>query len=182
MSFGFSLALICLFLSLGRDGRWLLFYAFFCILSVISLGETWLIGVVCLVILGANFSAWYLLKNFAPVDSFQEVGAFRIILPIFLTLLLEIILAFSTAGLGIIPTLSIGLILGSLAVIASGAPLSQFCGLLMASDGLLVLSAVLSSWGLFVSSLIFLAAIAVLAVVLLPRLAWQKPEPLSVEE
>lgn len=182
MSFGFSLALIFLLLSWGRDGRWLFIYGLSCIISIVSLGSGFFIYFICFCLLFINFYAWFLLRRFAPIEHYRSLSYFKMILPILMTLLLEIILAFASAGLGLVPTLSIGLILASIAIIASGQPLSQFCGLLMAADGLLVMSAILSSWSLMIAALAFWGVLALLGVVLLPRLAWKKPEPLYKEE
>lgn len=174
----FACALILILLTFGHDARWLPLYGLACALAcgLVKDGPIAAVSVVALLVF--NLSAWLVLRGFGErhTPSAETPSGLRGLVPIVLTLLLEIALALSGASVGLAPTLSGALVIGALCVAAVGAPLTQFCGLLMAADGLMVLSCVLSSWGLFLTAVALWGVLVVLGRLLLPRLAWRRTE------
>ncbi|MDF7673992.1 hypothetical protein PT277_07790 [Acetobacteraceae bacterium ESL0709] len=178
MSLGFALAFIFLFLSLGKGAKWLAFYGASCAMTVSMVGRGGLSVPIFFMLLLLNGSAWYFLRYFTDREEKRSFRAVATLVPVVLTVTLLLIVALSGAGLGLVLSLTFGLILASLCVVASGGPLVQFCGLLMAADGLLMVAGFLSSWPLFLTALGFWGVMVVLGVILLPRLVWRKAEDL----
>ncbi|MXV44766.1 hypothetical protein GS501_06915 [Saccharibacter sp. 17.LH.SD] len=176
MTVGFSLALVMVLLTLGRDGRWLPVYGVICAFTSASLGGGVLIVVAVVALLVFNMLAWLGLRGFAVSSHAERLSMMKATAPVLAILLMQLVLALSGASLGLVPTLGVGLVLAGLCSAAYGVPLSQFCGLLMAVDGLLVMACVLSSWGLLVMAVALWGVLAVLGATLLPRLAWRRVE------
>ncbi|MBA5727623.1 hypothetical protein [Bombella mellum] len=171
MMTGFACALVLLLLTLGRDGRWLPLYGLFCA-AIAATSGTGVLAVLCALLLPvSSLLLWGLVRHFAVGQGVPSAGG-RGMMPVVMTLLLQFVLAFFGAGLGLVPTFGIGLVLAGLCSAACGVPLAQFCGLVMAVDGLMVMAAILPSWGLFVTAVALWAVMVSLALVLLPRLAW----------
>ncbi|MUG04989.1 hypothetical protein GM556_05470 [Bombella sp. ESL0378] len=171
MMAGFACALVLLLMSLGRDGRWLPLYGVVCAAIAGTSGTGWIAGLAVIVLPVANLLLWGVIRHFTVGQRRVSNGG-REILPVVLTLLLQFVLAFFGAGLGLVPTFGIGLVLAGLCAAVCGEALSQFCGLAMAVDGLLVMASLLPSWGVFVTGLALWGVLVFLALVLLPRLAW----------
>lgn len=176
MTVGFALALVMIILTLGRDGRWLPLYGGICGLTVLSLENGLMSVLVAFALVFFNFIAWMGLRGFSVSDVSGHVKRKKAILPVIAILLMQLVLALSGANLGLGPTLGVGLVLAGLCSAAYGVPLSQFCGLLMAADGVLVMACVLASWSLCVTGIALWGVMAVLGITLLPRLAWRRVE------
>ncbi|MCX5615119.1 hypothetical protein [Bombella saccharophila] len=175
MMTGFACALVLVLMSLGRDGRWLPLYGIVCAVLAGTSGTSW-VAVLCVLVLPiANLLLWGVVRHFT-VGQGRVAARGRDVLPVVMTLLLQFVLAFFGAGLGLVPTFGIGLVLAGLCAAVCGEALSQFCGLVMAVDGLLVLASILPSWGVFVMGLALWGVLVFLALVLLPRLAWWRVE------
>lgn len=176
MTVGIALALVLVLLTLGRDGRWLPLYGVVCGLTALSSGGGVMMVLVVLVLVIFNSLAWMGVRGFSVTRVTERTQTVRAIFPVIATLAMQLVLALSGANLGLTPTLGIGLVLAGLCSAACGAPLAQFCGLLMAADGLLLMACVLASWGLFVTGIALWGVMAVLGITLLPRLAWRRTE------
>lgn len=176
MSFGFALNFVFLFLSLGKGAKWLAFYGASCAITVAMIGMGALSVSVFFTLLVLNTSAWYFLRHFTDRDEVHSFKKATSILTVVLTITLLLIVALGGGTMGVASNLTLGLILASLCVVASGGPLVQFCGLLMAVDGVLMEASVLSSWFLFLTALGLWGVMTVLGVILLPRLVWRKNE------
>lgn len=175
MMTGFACALVLLLLTLGRDGRWLPLYGLFCA-AIAATSGTGALAVLCALLLPVfNLLLWGIVRHFAVGQGTMFAGG-RGMIPVVMTLLLQFVLAFFGAGLGLVPTFGIGLVLAGLCSAACGVALAQFCGLIMAVDGLMVMASLLPSWGLFVTAVALWAVMVFLALVLLPRLAWLRVE------
>ncbi len=175
MMAGFVCALVLVLLTLGRDGRWLPLYGVLCaaIVQASGMGILSVLGMVMLPVF--NIVTWGIVRRFSVAEEGQVAGG-RGIMPVIMTLLLQFVLAFFGAGLGLVPTFGIGLVLAGLCAAVCGGALSQFCGLVIAVDGLFVMACVLPSWGLLVTSVALWAVMNLLALALLPRLAWRRVE------
>lgn len=176
MMAGFACALVFVLLRLGRDGRWLPLYGGFCAIIAGTSGTGGLAGLCALLLPVFNLILWGLVRHFAVGQQGRLLASGRGLLPVVMTLLLQVVLAFFGAGLGLVPTFGIGLVLAGLCAAACGVALAQFCGLIMAVDGLMVMAAILPSWGLFVTAVALWAVMVFLALVLLSRLAWLRVE------
>ncbi|QHI95832.1 hypothetical protein GT348_05855 [Aristophania vespae] len=175
MSIGFALCFVFIFLSLGRDAKWLAFYGLACAFTVSVIGNGPVTLVSFLLLLSLNFFAWLFLRQFTEEER-KESHILASVLPVALTIILLLILALAGSNLGLVMILALGLTVASLCIVASGGALVQFCGLLMAADGLFVVACVFSSWTLFFTALALWGVMALLGGVLLPRLAWRKVE------
>lgn len=176
MIVGIALALVLVLLTLGRDGRWLPLYGVICALTAASSTGGVMMVLVVLALLGFNSAAWVGMRGFSAARATERLQTAQATIPVIATLVMQLVLALSGANLGLAPTLGIGLVLAGLCSAACGAPLAQFCGLLMAADGLLLVACLLASWGLFVTGIALWGVMAVFGVTLLPRLAWRRVE------
>lgn len=184
MSAGFILALVSILLSWGRSGSGLLVYTAACLWMIASSGTGWLNCASMVVLLVCNGLVWAGLRSFSQSD--KPAGIYhagiigkrdsylRNILPVMALLLLEFVMAFSGASLGLGPLLGIGLVLAGLCVLACGGLLAQFQGMFMAADGLAVLACLLSSRALLMIVIVLWGVLALLGFFLLPRLAGRK--------
>ncbi|QDH14746.1 hypothetical protein [Oecophyllibacter saccharovorans] len=171
----FAFALVMILLTFGQDARWLPLYGIACAVACGLVQNGFLAAFSVGVLIVFNFGAWLALRSYGePPGPLQ--GQLRGLLPIVLTLLLELVLALAGASVGLAALLAVALVVGALCLVGTGTPLTQFCGLLMAADGLMVLGCVLSSWGLCLTAVALWAVLALLGRLLLPRLVWRRSE------
>ncbi|MBS1089132.1 hypothetical protein [Gluconobacter wancherniae] len=166
---GFALLLLLALAALGRDGRGLPLYGVACAFTGATVCGGLLALLTSVALISLNIVAWIGLRRFAPHTPERSS-----VLPVMGTIVLLLTLALSGASLGLTTALGAGIVLAGLCGAAFGPPLVQFVGLLMASDGLIVMACVMQSWALFATALAFWGVLAALGCVLLPRLAWRR--------
>ncbi|GEK99585.1 hypothetical protein [Acidomonas methanolica] len=173
MTMLFGLFFLLALASIGRDGRVLPVQGVLaagCV-AVAARGDVAIAA--ALAALATNGAAWAGLRRLAP----HEPGGRGLPQPALIGILggmvLVLLLLLALAAPSDLPVLmAAGVVLLGLCGAAQPAPLVQFVGLLGAVNGLIVLAGVLGNGMLLLAALLVWAALGVLGVWLLPRLAW----------
>jgi len=168
----FGVLLLWSIVSLGRDGRALPVHGLLTALCI-GVGARGPVALAAIpVALFLALAAWFGLNRFAPQERMWRPAVMPAIVA--LVLVMGVIAATRLSG-G--PVLSIGVVLtGLVGVATSRTPLSQFVGLMMALDGVMVLAALHGTWPEWGAAVLLWMALATVGLLVLPRLAWLRAD------
>lgn len=175
MTFIFGMAILVAIFSMGRDGRMLPPQGLAAALGVAAGAHGWVALGAIIVLLTGNIAAWAGLRRFAPVERGHRGVATALTVAAGLSLMALLSLA---AAPGLPLLVGVGLVIFGLCGASQSVPLLQFVGMMSAVNGLFFVAGVMESAWLLGAAVIAWAALALLGLWLMPRLAWHRADPL----